>query len=174
MNRKGFTLIEVLAVIVILGMLLVFVAPNLLVAYENSKLKSEEIFARRISQISDTYIKLNSDMIEFNSYGTGQKSHDYTTGDTVEEVRYSVDIYKGVISVEDLINRNLIALNDYVNAGNKDVTCNARAEIEVYRDSDFVYCHKIKKTSFGCLTDKYKSSITGDYVIDTCTWEVTS
>lgn len=166
MNRKGFTLIEVLAVIVILGIILVIAAPSLLNAYRDSKLKSEEIFITRLSQSIDSYIKLNSSDISFSSNGTATKTEEGTS--------YSVNIYKGKKTINDIITDNLISLEDYINPGNKDVSCSTNADIEVYRDSDYVYCHKVKKDSLGCLTDEYINSITGDYVIDTCIWEVTS
>lgn len=166
MNRKGFTLIEVLAVIIILGIILVVAVPNLLNAYEASKLKSEEIFTGRLSGIIDSYIKLNSDEIGFTSDGTATKEE--------EGEAYTVNISKGTINIQDIINDELISQEDYKNPGNTEVSCSTSAEIEVYRDSDFVYCHKVKKDSLGCLTDNYKNSITGDYVIDTCIWEEAS
>ncbi len=160
MNRKGFTLIEVLAVIILLGIVLTIAAPNLINVYKDSKLKSEEIFVERLSQSIDSYIKLNSSYISFESNGNASKEQEGST--------YTVSINKGIITIQDIIDDNLI--KDYVNAGNKDVACNTNAEIEVYKDSDYVYCHKIKKDSLGCLTDEYKNSITGDYVVDTCIW----
>lgn len=170
MNRKGFTLIEVLVVIVILGIVLLIAGPTLINVYEDSKLKSEEIFTKRLSQSIDGYIKLNSSDIDFTSDGTAYKTEEGTS--------YQVDIYKGKKIVQDIIDDNLLSIEDYVNAGNKDYvnletnkkSCVTSAEIEVYKDSDYVYCYKVKKESLGCLTDRYKSSITGEYVIDTCIW----
>ena len=75
MNRKGFTLIEFIAVIVLLGMLLVFTSPYVITAYENSKLKSEELFTNNLSKITDDYIKLNSDELEFTSTFDAKKRH---------------------------------------------------------------------------------------------------
>ena len=69
-----------------------------------------------------------------------------------------------------IISSNIITGKDYKNPGNENVECNVNAEIEVYRDSDYVYCHKIKKDSLGCLTDEYKNTIDSDYIVDTCTW----
>lgn len=176
MNRKGFTLIEVLAVVVILGIIFVFAAPNILTVYENSRLKSEEIFTERLSQSIDDYIKLNIDELSFNtSPFSASKSHKIIAdGGIIEINEYQVTVNKGTISVETLINSKLIKVEDYINAGNKGVACNINAEIEIYRDSDFVYCHKVDKNALGCLTDKYKESIIENYVIDTCVWEVTS
>ncbi len=162
MNRKGFTLIELIAIIVILGIILVVSAPSISNVYKESKLKSEEIFVERLSQSIDSYIKLNSDEIAFTSDGAANKEEEGST--------YQVNIWKAAITVQNVIDDKLISEEDYVNPGNKETKCTVNAEIEVYKDSDYVYCHKIKKDSLGCLTDEYKNSITGEYVIDTCVW----
>ena len=161
MNRKGFTLIELLAVIVVLALILVITFPNLTNVFKNSKLKNEQIFVDRLSQTIDSYVSLNSDQITFEDYGTGTKTGSNGT----------VSIYKGTITVQNNINDKLITAEDYINPGNKEVQCNKNAEIEVYRDSDYVYCHKVKKDALDCLSKEFKDSITGDYVIDTCVWE---
>ena len=162
MNRKGFTLTELLAVIVILGIILTIAIPSLINVYKDSKLKTEGIFAERLSENIDSYIKLNSSDIGFSTDGTATKEEE---GET-----YTVNISKGTITVQSIIDDNLISIDDYINPGNKEVSCSTTAEIEVYKDSEYVYCHKVKKDSLGCLTNEYKNSITGDYAIDTCIW----
>lgn len=163
MNRKGFTMIELLAVIVVLGIVLVITFPNMTDVFKSSKLKSEEAFVERISQSIDSYVTLNSSSIEFTSPESATKN--YGGSD------HSVNVYKGTITINTIINNNIISEKDYKNPGNENVACNKDAEIEVYRDSDYVYCHKIEKDSLGCLTDEYKNTIEGDYIIDTCTWK---
>lgn len=163
MNRKGFTLIELLGVIIVLAIVLAIAVPSISNAYKNSKLKSEEIFVERLSDVIDSYVKLNSSTITFNGDGAANKKND-------DETTYSVNIYKGTISIQNIINDNLLRETDYANVGNKNKKCEPNAQIEVYRDSDYVYCYKVKKDSLNCLTDEYKSKITGDYVVDTCVW----
>lgn len=173
MNRKGFTLIELLAVIVVLALILVISFPNFLDVLKNSKLKNEQIFVDRLSQTIDSYVSLNSDEILFvakEESGTKTGS-DGTSG--------KVNLYEGTITVQKIIDDKIISEEDYINPGNKDYInldtnrkgCNPDAIIEVYRDSDYVYCHKVKKDDLGCLSKEFKDSITGDYVIDTCVWE---
>ena len=169
MNRKGFTLIELLAVIVVLGLVLLISVPIISDAYTKSKIKSEEVFVDRLTQAIDSYVKLNSDTINFNENGTGTKTVN-------EKDTYNITYQMGIIKIEAMIenetNKNgVITQKDFVNAGNKKTTCNTAAEVEVYKDSDFVYCYKVHKDSLGCLTKEYKSTIKGDYVIDTCEWK---
>lgn len=164
MNRKGFTLIELLAVIVVLGLVLLISVPIISDAYTKSKIKSEEVFVDRLTQAIDSYVKLNSDTINFNENGTGTKTVN-------EKDTYNITYQMGTITINDIINDGILTQKDFVNAGNKDATCNTTAEVEVYKDSDFVYCYKVHKDSLGCLTKEYKSTIKGDYAIDTCEWK---
>lgn len=164
MNRKGFTLIELLAVIVVLGLVLLISVPIISDAYTKSKIKSEEVFVDRLTQAIDSYVKLNSDTINFNENGTGTKTVN-------EKDTYNITYQMGTITINDIINDGILTQKDFVNAGNKDATCNTTAKIEVYKDSDFVYCYKVHKDRLGCLTKEYKSTIKGDYAIDTCEWK---
>lgn len=159
MNRKGFTLIELLAVIVVLGLVLLISVPIISDAYTKSKIKSEEVFVDRLTQAIDSYVKLNSDTINFNENGTGTKTVN-------EKDTYNITYQMGTIDIQKIIDDGILTQKDFVNAGNKDATCNTTAKIEVYKDSDFVYCYKVHKDSLGCLT-----TIKGDYAIDTCEWK---
>ncbi len=165
MNRKGFTLIELLAVIVVLGLVLVVTIPSITSAYKNSKIKSEEVFVDRLTQAIDSYVKLNSDTMSFSC-----KSDRCEGRKTENGKEYDITYQKGVITINDIIKDGILTQKDFVNAGNKETSCDTSAEVEVYKDSDFVYCYKMKKDSLKCLTDTYKENI-GDYAIDTCVWK---
>lgn len=160
MNRKGFTLIELLAVIVVLGLVVLISVPIISDAYTKSKIKSEEVFVDRLTQAIDSYVKLNE--IEYKSTGNGKK--------TENGKEYDITYQKGTITIQKIIDDGILTQKDFVNAGNKDATCNTDAEVEVYKDSDFVYCYKMKKDNLKCFTDTYKENI-GDYAIDTCVWK---
>lgn len=164
MNRKGFTLIELLAVIVILAIIMVIGAPSLMKTFKATKRKNEQIFVDRLSESIDAYVELNNDSIAF-AKQSGTKTKSDISGN------YTVSIYKGQITFQDIIDDKLIDDNDFINAGNEKVVCNKDAAIEVYRDSEYVYCHKVKKAALGCLTTDYKNSISGTYVINTCVWQ---
>ena len=154
MNRKGFTLIELLAVIVILGIILTFAVPSITNIYKESKLKTEGMFLNELSKSIDSYVTLNSDTKTENNQSL------------------SVTVYEGKISIKDLIDDQIIEEKDYINPGNKDATCDKDNKIvEVYRDSDYVYCYKVNKNKLNCLTDEYKNSLDSDYAIDTCIWK---
>ena len=171
MNRKGFTLIELLAVIVVLGLVLLISVPIISDAYTKSKIKSEEVFVDRLTQAIDSYVKLNSDTMSFSC------ESDRCEGRKTENGKeYDITYQKGVITINDIIKDGILTQKDFVNAGNnnkdsnnnKDTTCNNYAKVEVYKDSDFVYCYKMEIDSLNCLTDAYKKN--KKYAIDTCEW----
>ena len=54
-NRKGFTLVELLVVIVILAILTIIAVPQVVKMYNNSKLKSFEVTAKAIARDAYTY-----------------------------------------------------------------------------------------------------------------------
>ena len=169
MNRKGFTLIELLAVIVVLGLVLLISVPIISDAYTKSKIKSEEVFVDRLTQAIDSYVKLNSDTMSFSCNSDRCEG----TKTVNEKDTYNITYQMGTITINDIINDGILTQTDFVNAGNnnKNVSCEPNAEVEVYKDSDFVYCYKVHKDSLGCLTKEYKSTIKGDYAIDTCEWK---
>lgn len=169
MNRKGFTLIELLAVIVVLGLVLLISVPIISDAYTKSKIKSEEVFVDRLTQAIDSYVKLNSDTMSFSCNSDKCEG----TKTVNEKDTYNITYQMGTITINDIINDDILTQKDFVNAGNnnKNVSCEPNAEVEVYKDSDFVYCYKVHKDSLGCLTKEYKSTIKGDYAIDTCEWK---
>ena len=112
----------------------------------------------------DSYVTLNSDKIALNEKKTATK--------TEKNQSSSVTVYKGEISIKDLIDDQIIEEKDYINPGNKDATCDKDNKIvEVYRDSDYVYCYKVNKNKLNCLTDEYKNSLDSNYAIDTCIWK---
>ena len=162
MNRKGFTLIELLAVLVVLGIVLLISMPSITDAYKNSKIKSEEAFVQRLTQTIDSYVKLNSDEITFDEKGTGTKNENGSP--------YTITYQKGIVGVSNIINSGILTQKDFINPGNKEEICKEDAQIEVYKDSDFVYCYKVAKDSLGCLTDEYQAKIKDNYVINTCAW----
>lgn len=180
LNKKGFTLIELIAVIVILSIILVFVVPNLLDTYKRSKLKTEKAFVDQLSKGIESYITLYNADLNFVADGKATKIVEKKDKDNkIVRDEYSVDIYKVQnslkeegITIKDIIDKNIIEASEYRNPGNREATCSQDAIIYIYRDSDFVYCFKMPPMD--CLTDDFKSEegyVKDGYVLDTCIWK---
>lgn len=171
MNRKGFTLIELLAVIIVLGLVLVIAIPSLTSVYKNAKLKSEEAFIERLSQAVDSYTTLNGSLLDF----TNCNSTDYVKEEN--GINYAVTVCSTAITVQNLIDSKLIDEEDFINPNTKLKCDKIVSEIEIYKDSDYVYCHKIGKNNLkydintNCLSENYIDSLGEDiYIVDTCSW----
>lgn len=190
LNKKGFTLIELIAVIVILSIILVFVVPNLLDTYKRSKLKTEKAFVDQLSKGIESYITLYNADLNFVADGKATKIVEKKDKDNkIVRDEYSVDIYKVQnslkeegITIKDIIDKNIIEASEYRNPGNREDTCSQDAIINVYRDSDFVYCFKMEPMD--CLTEDFIDFLTKEkpeepknkdgktkYVLDTCIWK---
>lgn len=171
MNKRGFTMIELLAVIVIMSIVLVIAIPTSMNAYKQSKLKAEEGFINRLSESIDSYMSLSTlenNQILMSSIGKKIKED---SGSQIE-----VTVYKREISFNDIFKENIMSPNDFINPNNKETECDAINEIiEVYRDSDYVFCHKVKAENLKCLSNeyinKYLNNNSNSYVIDTCVWK---
>lgn len=64
MREKGFTLIEILGVIIIIGLLLVIAFPKIVNFTNNSLSKTDELMKDMIYKATDLYIKDNSTNFE--------------------------------------------------------------------------------------------------------------
>lgn len=158
MNNKGFTLIEVLAVVVILSLVMVLAGRGVLTAIENSKFKSEEIFVDKVASTIDDYLDyatLNGDIFVKSSSASEivfDKCYAYIgEGDerkckidsSVSAVAYLMTKSDGsYITLKDLVDSDakLINENDLVNPRTKEQCKNLDStNIYLFKDSDYVY-----------------------------------
>ena len=144
MNSKGFTLVELLATVVLLAIIMGIVLVSTTGGFKKSKEDTEKVFIDTIKDAMDMY--LDSDAKNLDYKGTNctiNKTH-----------KIGVKLYKANnITFNDVINSTYHPLteSDLVNPAN-DKKCKATATISIYRDEDFVYYYKIDKDGFECLT----------------------
>ena len=159
MNKKGFTLVELLATLVILGIVVGITVVSINSIFGNTKKKTEDVFVKTLEDALDIY--LDSDARGLNFFNTEVC--------TIAKRHGNVKVYK---SSDNLILKNIIAskseatndterrLNstyspltesDIVNPANETVKCNLNAPVSIYRDSDYVYYYKINKSDLKCL-----------------------
>ena len=111
MKNKGFTLVELLAVIAILAILVIIAIPNVLKMFNDSKKNAFMVQARKTANVAQEHTVLSSDKtFDCNSLLTGQKFKDCTaTVDKNNQV--SVDVlgsgaYENFLMVDVTPNAN--------------------------------------------------------------------
>lgn len=175
MNKKGFTLIELLAVIVVLGLVLIISVPNLTDVYKNSKLKTEEIFIDKLSKKIEEYIDFNKDTWSFEN-GPVIKTKKVPNSESTE---VTVSVWSENITFQKLLDSKLVTKGDFIDPNTKKNCSEGNGTIEVYKDTDYVYCFVVRKKSFNieetsCLSDDYLNKYKMDdesQIINTCPWD---
>ena len=169
MNNKGFTLVEILAAIVILGLVMVIGVSGVTSFINNSKKKSEEIFIDKFRESIIEYLDLygmglsvrHNDKYKFNKCIKNdcydEEENNYKDGEFYSS---NVDVLDDV-NVSELINEKILAKSSIVNPRNKkECFDNVYPYIKVFRDEDFVYYFYVNLGEF--LDDK------GEKVTNTC------
>ena len=146
MNKKGFTLVELLATIVILGIVIGITIITSNKAFKNAKEKSEGVFIKTIEDALNVYIDTDARKL---SFGSGVIC-------TLNKTTGKAKLYKATTTFKSVINSSYspITLKDLVNPANQGASnyqCSANGTLNIYRDEDYVYYYKIAKNSFGCL-----------------------
>lgn len=117
-NDKGFTLVEILAVITILSLLMVFVVPNFLSLLNKSKASTIDIQKQMIISAARLYVE------DCNNLQNKNVTCNFTVTDE-----------KTIINLNDLIS------NGYINeVKNKDKTCNATITVKDEKYSVKLIC----------------------------------
>ena len=117
-NDKGFTLVEILAVITILSLIMVFVVPNFLSLLNKSKASTIDIQKQMIISAARLYVE------DCNNLQNKNVTCNFTVTDG-----------KTIIDLNDLIS------NGYINeVKNKDKTCNATITVKNEKYSVKLIC----------------------------------
>lgn len=161
MNRKGFTLVELIATLVILGIVIGITLVSVSGIFSNAKNKTEDVFVETIKDAMEIYLSSDARSLDFSQSCTNflKKSNGNKKVDKVN------------ISFRDVINSKFKPLTyaDLVNPANEDVNCAGASSIPItiYKDSDYVYYYSIEKDNFGCLLNNgVISNLPEGYVCD--------
>lgn len=169
MNRKGFTLVEMLAVIVILGLIMGIATYGVIGAINSSKNRGEKLFLDRLTTIVDEYISLSNSSSTY-SITKSTNTNEFCIRNCEEDKKVYLKEY-GTFNIEKLVDANLIEKDKLVNPKNK-LACfdlnNENDEIHLYRDTDYVYYYYIDLTNNKCELNAENTLITNftEKVID--------
>ena len=147
MNRKGFTMIELLATLLILSVVIGITVYSLSSIFSKTKEKTEDVFLGTIKDSLDIYLtSSNAKSLNFN----------ITCSNVLKKTYGDVSVYKAVTTFQAVIDSEYkpITQDELFNPAREDLTCNNayNIPIEIYRDSNYVYYYSVSKDSLGCLT----------------------
>ena len=147
MNNKGFTLVELLAVIVILAVLGGIATYGVINAINTSKDKAEDAFLNEIGKQIEMYIDLNSfsiapDSAEYN-FSKVITSNIEEDGPNTRPVS-AWEFKKGDtrLTLRDILENGYSDKSKFENPNNEK-ECNYDNEIIVFRDEDYVYYYYV-------------------------------
>lgn len=150
MNNKGFTLVEMLAVVVILAIIGGIATVGVINSINTSKLKSEKVFVDKLSNLIDDYLDLykptkpTGDSLEFTKCANSDCSNTYC----------ATAIQLSSIYLSDLVTKGIMKEEDLVNPKNKEKCLTGNGpEIKVYRDDEYVYYYYVDLTGTNTSCD---------------------
>ena len=146
MNQKGFTLVELLATIVILSIVVGIAIIGANGGFSNAKDKTEDVFLKTIEDALNIYIDSDAKKLRFNTSSSVC---------TIQKRFGESKIYRTIdrITLNDIINSEYkpLTATDVVNPANEDVDCNLNAEVSIYRDDEYIYYYRFKKDFLECF-----------------------
>lgn len=145
MNNKGFTLIEMLATIVILAIIGGIATVSVISIINTSKLKSEKVFVDKVSNLIDDYLDLYKPTSSTGNTYTFNKCANSDCSNTKSITAVEVIKADGKnVHLKDLVDKGVIETEKLINPKNKQQCLNGDGpEIKVYRDEEYVYYYYV-------------------------------
>ena len=151
MNRRGFTLVELLATLVILGIVTSIVLIGINGGFNNAKDKTEDVFVKTVKDAMDIYLDSDAKKLNFSKVEVC----------TLNKTHGKSKVYKNSdnITLNNIINSEFhpITQDDLVNPVNSS-KCDKNTIVNIYRDEDYVYYYEIDG-DMGCLVNTKSISI---------------
>lgn len=136
MNRKGFTLIELIAIIVMIGLMTVIIVPNILEMSEESKEISYNTLIKNIVTASETYYEEceYGDLSNITKYGSYACSIDTSTSTIT-------------IPLSSLANTGFLKVSDTKEVSSKEVKVVLNPKNNVDMSDCQIKISKVKETN---------------------------
>ena len=160
MNRNGFTLVEMLATIVILSIVLGIASYGVISAINSSKDKSEEVFVQKLGTLLDSYIATN--------VSTFSASSDCSTFTKTGSIgSRDVGICKvGGFYLKKIVDDGYVDKSQFVNPKTKESCYDSSKQVDVYRDGDYVYYYSVDLKDVCGLGEEYSPFTSAPVLIE--------
>lgn len=161
LSNKGFTLVELLATIVILGILSGVTIVSVTSYYKKSQEKAETAFIKQLENYIEDYISQYGSKLKIDTINGENKNKCYIKieENTQEEVCNTITLYPIINDPNITDINNNITNKDLINPATKEKCTDDNVKIEIFKDTDYVYCFTIEASNQpSCISDK----------IDTC------
>ena len=148
-NNRGFTLVELIAVVVLLSLVLGIAGVGIGSVIKNSKDKNEEIFVKKLEDVIDGYIDLSGSNFEKEDglYTFNKCMYREEDGNCKSE--YSSDVFElEGFSISKLVSEGYLNFEDLVNPVNSK-NCfegDNYPFVRVFRDDEHVYYYYVDLT----------------------------
>lgn len=150
MNNKGFTLVELLATIVIIGLIMGIATTSVISTINNSKKKSEKVFVDKLATAIESYISVNGSKSSkiAGTEVTFQKCRKVNDDDTcVEENATTVEAYElESFNLKDITTGDTATISEdkIVNPATKEKCLNGiPPTVRLFKDADYVYYYYV-------------------------------
>ena len=155
LNSKGFTLVELLATVVLIAIISGIATYGVIGTINKSKSKSEQIFVDKLSNLIDDYLDLyplskTNEVISFEKC-----KYEEEAGHCHDSEKYSVEATKiQSIHISNLVEKKLVSYEQLINPKNKkqcfDSSDDYNPEIIIYRDDEYVTYYYVNLASNKC------------------------
>lgn len=139
MNKKGFTIVELILVITLMAVISVLVIPNILDALDSSKKQKYE----SLYKLVEKNMKLYNDKYSADLWNNGKTSFNFCEGDT-QGCNSGIDKLKesgSDLTLDDcIIDTMTITKNDTKYEYNLTMTCGTEDKVQCNRDKKEIKC----------------------------------
>ena len=179
MNNKGFTLVELLATIVILGIVMGIASYGVISAINNSKIKSEKLFVDKIGTAIEGYLSIEGNRLveipdtttEFQKCRSDQEDNSANCR-TSELKELSTIHLKDITEINNNSRLKIKTINesDLVNPKNKKncVIGDNNPEIRVFKDSEYKYYYYLDLTENTSCEISYENAVISNLIKNAC------
>lgn len=146
MRKNGFTIMEFLAVIALIGILVLLVMPNVIKTYNKSIDKAIEIEEKNILDAAKIYIEDYCLSQLDSSYKCPETFNEYPKYITLDDL-YDVDLITKTIKYKDVNCCGIVVFDDN-NEGKTYLTCGTQYYTDSKVYSDWIYIYEQGSSEF--------------------------